>query len=57
MEKELNDVAIERMKYKIKQILHPEMGDKEVELYFGDVDYADKELPGYGSISFFQQQS
>ena len=37
----------------IKHILHPEMGDKNVELYFGGVDYADKELSEYGSISFF----
>ncbi len=53
LEKGLNDVAIERMKYMIKHILYPEMGDKDVEMYFGGVDYADKELSDYGSISFF----
>lgn len=52
LEKGFNDVAIERMKYMIKHVLHPEMAEKDVELYFGDVDYADKELSEYGSISF-----
>lgn len=35
LEKGLNDVAIERMKYMIKHVLHPEMAEKDVELYFG----------------------
>lgn len=53
LEKGLNDVAIERMKYFMKHVLNPEMAEKGYELYFGDVDYDDKEVSAEGSISFF----
>lgn len=53
LEKGLNDVAIERMKYMLKHIQSPEMAEKGYELFFGDVDYDDKELSEEGSILFF----
>lgn len=52
MEKELNDVAIERMKYMIKHELHPEMAEKNFEIYFGEIHLSDKDVSEQGFISF-----
>jgi len=53
LEKGLNDVAIERMKYMFTHILHPELAEKKIEVYFGDVSYSDKELSDEGKMVFW----
>ncbi len=53
LEKGLKDVAIERMKYMMKYILHPEIAEKGYDVYFAGVNYEDKELSEEGSIGFF----
>ncbi len=55
LEKGLNDVAIERMKYMLKHIVHPELAEKETELFFGDVVYKDKELNDDGEMVLIAQ--
>ena len=52
LEKGLNDVAIERMKYMIKYELHLEMAEKNFEIYFGEIHLSDKETSEQGFISF-----
>ena len=52
LEKGLNDVAIERMKYMIKHELHPEMAEKSFEIYFGEIHLSDKDVSEQGFISF-----
>ena len=52
LEKGLNDVAIERMKYMIKHELHPEMAEKNFEIYFGEIHLSDKDVSEQGFISF-----
>lgn len=53
LEKGLNDIAIERMKYMLTHIVHPEMAEKGFELYFGDVEYDNEKLSDDGSMTFF----
>ena len=53
LEKGLKDVAVERMKYMMKHVLHPEIAEKGYEVYFAGVNYEDKELSEEGSIGFF----
>lgn len=43
LEKGLNDIAIERMKYMLTHVLHPELSEKRTEVFFGDVKAADEE--------------
>ena len=50
--KGLNDIAIERMKYMLTHIVHPEMTEKGFELYFGDVEYDNEKLSDDGSMTF-----
>ena len=52
LEKELNDVAIERMKYMLTHIIHPEMAEKGIELLFGGVEYDEEKLSDDGTMSF-----
>lgn len=53
LEKGLNDIAIERMKYMLTHILHPELAEKNLEVFFGDADYTDKELSDEGTMLFW----
>lgn len=53
LEKGLNDIAIERMKYMLTHLIHPEIAEKGLEVFFGNVDYTDKELSDEGTIFFW----
>ena len=54
LEKGLNDIAIERMKYGITHYDNPELSDKGFKLLFGDVIYDIPEYPN-GIIVFFYE--
>lgn len=53
LENGLNDVAVERMKYMLSHIIHPEIAEKGYHLYFGAVNRDDTEVSELGSIIFF----
>lgn len=52
LEKGLNDIAIERMKYMLTHIVHPDMAEKRIELFFGNVEYDDKQFSDEGTMKF-----
>ena len=52
LEKGLNDIATERMKYMLTHIVHPEMAEKGIELYFGNVKYDNEKPTDNGTMTF-----
>lgn len=54
LEKGLNDVAIERMKYGIRHYEMPELVEKGIKIYFGDVRYDIEEYPDGCIIFLFE---
>ena len=55
LEKGLNDIAIERMKYMLTHITYPEIAKNGYEVYFGGVDYSNKEKSEHGSMLLFYE--
>ncbi|MCD8297654.1 MAG: CpXC domain-containing protein [Prevotella sp.] len=53
LEKGLNDIAIERMKYMFSHVLHPELAEKRTEIFFGDIRHLDGENSDDGQIIFW----
>lgn len=53
LEKGLNDIAIERMKYMIAHIQHPEFAEEGKYLIYGGVHLDDQHQSEQGSIVFF----
>lgn len=51
LEKGLNDIAIERMKYMLTHVVSPEMATNKIELFFGDVEI-DDDQPEKGTMRF-----
>lgn len=56
LEKGLNDVAIERMKYAITHYECPEISEKGIKLFFGDVRYDIPNFPKGCLIFFFDDE-
>ncbi len=56
LEKGLNDVAIERMKYAITHYECPEISEKGIKLYFGNVRYDIPEFPKGCVIFLFDDE-
>lgn len=52
LEKGLNDVAIERMKYMLTHVVNPEFAEKNIELIFGDVILTESGLTEDGIMIF-----
>lgn len=52
LEENLDDIAIEHMKYMISHLAHPEIVEKGYQLYFERVDYENNEDAEHGSIFF-----
>ena len=56
LEKGLNDIAIERMKYAIAHYQCPEISEKGIKLFFSDVRYDIPEFPKGCIIFFFNNE-
>lgn len=53
LQNELNDLAIEHMKYMISHIIRPEISEKGYHLYFERLDPDETAVSEHGSIYFF----
>ncbi len=53
LEKGLNDIAVERMKYILTHVLHPELSERGTEVFFGEVNAADENTADEGKIVFW----